>query len=233
MDSSGRPVSGPIYTDKKVQSLPSYFAPPLPLPLDEKRKTLKIVFFEIPLFWANIFFAFLALAGEVGVHTLLPLWVDSSKGDRAGHSVDSYFVLFFSSLAVFIIFGIGTLLIRIFSPQDLSETEKRFPHLLIFLAGLCDALNGALVAFASKGSRTPPYLQATLKTFVIPLTILFRLVNVHFSLINCAKWKASHLHTFSGRHHATGRSWRTSGDCVRCHAILVLRSGLGQSRPEN
>ena len=73
MDSSGRPVSGPIYTDKKVQSLPSYFAPPLPLPLDDKRKTLKIVFLEIPLFWGNIFFAFLAIVGEVGVDVSLPL----------------------------------------------------------------------------------------------------------------------------------------------------------------
>ncbi|XP_027036189.1 uncharacterized protein LOC113664762 [Pocillopora damicornis] len=141
-----------------------------------KRKKVKIGFCEIRLFWANLFFAFLAVAGQVGQNVSLPLWIDSVNGKHSGKSVDSYFVLSFASLSFVVIFGLGTLFIKTFSPQDLGETEKRFPHLLLFLVGFCDSLNGALVVFASKGSRTPPYLQAILGNFMIPLTILIRML---------------------------------------------------------
>mmetsp|Transcript_73732 Transcript_73732/g.173181 ORF Transcript_73732/g.173181 Transcript_73732/m.173181 type:complete len:306 (-) Transcript_73732:112-1029(-) len=40
--------------------------------------------------------------------------------------------------------------------------------------GICDALNGLLVVFASPGSRTAPYLQALLGNFLIPMTIGWR-----------------------------------------------------------
>ena len=96
--------------------------------------------------------------GQVAQNVSLPLWVDSTNENTSGPTVDSYFVLSFASLSFVVIFGLGTLLTRIFSPKDIGETEKRFPHLLLFLVGLCDTLNGALVVFASKGSRTPLYL---------------------------------------------------------------------------
>ncbi|KAL9954561.1 hypothetical protein ACROYT_G042117 [Oculina patagonica] len=174
MDSSGSNLSQPNYTHKRA----SDFAPSRPVPLYVKPKTVKIGSVEIPLFWANLFFAFVAVAGQVGQNVSLPLWIDSTNGNRLGRSVDSYFVLSFASLSFVVIFGLGTLFLRIFSPKDIGETEKGFPHLLLFLVGLCDALNGALVVFASKGSRTPPYLQAILGNFMIPLTILFRLLIV-------------------------------------------------------
>lgn len=151
-----------------------YVSPPPQFGQYGKQKTVKIGFFEIPLFWANFLFAFLAVTGQVGQNVSLPLWVDSSNSNTSGPTVDSYFVLSFASLSFVIIFGLGTLLIRIISPQELGETEKRFPCRLLFLVGFCDALNGLLVVFASKGSRTPPYLQAILGNFIIPLTVLFR-----------------------------------------------------------
>jgi len=146
-----------------------------PLFVHEKpRKTVKIGCVEMPLVCANLFFSFFAVVGTVGQNVSLPLWVDSTNGNLSGRSVDSYFVLSFASLSFVVIFGLGTLFIRIYSPQDIGETEKRFPQFLLFLIGLCDALNGAVIVFASKGSRTPPYLQAILGNFGIPLTILFR-----------------------------------------------------------
>lgn len=151
-----------------------------------KQKTVKIGFFDIPLFWANFLFAFLAVTGQVGQNVSLPLWVDSTNANTSGPTVDSYFVLSFASSSFVIIFGLGTLLIRIISPQELSETEKRFPHGLLFLVGFCDALNGLLVVFASKGSRTPPYLQAILGNFIIPLTVLFRWVHMFTWKFMCA-----------------------------------------------
>ena len=174
MDSSRRTVSQPIDTGNRVQSLGPDFAPSRPVPVFGKPKTVKIGFIEIHLFWANLFFAFVAIAGQTGQNVSLPLWIDSRNGNKSGPSVDSYFVLSFASLSFVIIFGLGTLFIRIFSPKDIGETEKRFPHRLLFLVGLCDALNGALDVFAGSGSRTPPYLQAILGNFMIPLTILFR-----------------------------------------------------------
>ncbi|KAJ7371040.1 hypothetical protein OS493_028202 [Desmophyllum pertusum] len=126
----GSASSSSHYTD---QSLASDFAPSRTASLYGKPpRTIKIGFVEIPLFWANLFFAFVAVAGQVGQNVSLPLWVDSTHGNSAGRSVDSYFVLSFASLSFVVIFGLGTLLIRIFLPREIGETEKRFPHLLLF-----------------------------------------------------------------------------------------------------
>ena len=169
------PSNSSTVSQPRVQRLASDFPTSTrPASLRAKAKTVKIGHVEIPLFWANLFFSFIAISGQVGQNVSLPLWIDSTNGNLSGRSVDSYFVLSFASLSFVVIFGLGTLFIRIFSPQDIGETEKRFPHLLLFLIGLCDSLNGALVVFASKGSRTPPYLQAILGNFMIPLTIMFR-----------------------------------------------------------
>ena len=167
----------PTFMDRQVPDL----ATQRPATGYGKPKTVIIGFFEVPLFLANLFFALIAVLGQVGQNVSLPLWIDSTNGNASGQSVDSYFVLSFASFSFVVIFGLGTLFIRIFSPKDLGETEKRFPHLLLFLVGLCDALNGLLVVFASKGARTPPYLQAILGNFLIPLTVLFRWVNLHFN----------------------------------------------------
>ena len=169
------PSSSSTVYEPRVQRLANDFPTSTrPASLHGKAKKVKIGTVEIPLFSANLFFSFIAIAGQVGQNVSLPLWIDSTNGNRSGRSVDSYFVLSFASLSFVVIFGLGTLFIRIFSPQDIGETEKRSPNSLLFLVGLCDALNGALVVFASKGSRTPPYLQAILGNFMIPLTILFR-----------------------------------------------------------
>ena len=142
----------------------------------ESGKRVKIAFLNrsVPLLWANLFFAIVLLSAEVGNRVVLPLWVDSANGTFTGATMNPYFALSFSSIVFFIIFGLGTMFIRVFSPKDIGDTEERFPHLLLFLVGFCDALNGVLILFACKGSRTPPYLQAILGNFLIPLTVLFR-----------------------------------------------------------
>ena len=168
------------YTDKLVSG---FAHEPRKISRYGKRKSVQIGFYEVPLFLANLIFAFLAYAGQLGQNVSLPLWVDSTNENTSGSTVDSYFVLSFSSLSFVILFGFGSLIIRIISPKDLGETERRFPHRLLFLIGLCGALNGVLVVFASPGSRTPPYLQAILGNFVIPLTVLFRWVNLHMHFL--------------------------------------------------
>ena len=182
----------------------------LGLPHNEKRKTLRFGRFEVSLTVANIFFAFLAVAGQVGVNVSLPLWIDSTISSASGGAanntnstsylldagfldansnrsnssgagggeyqprVDAFFILVFGSFSFVVIFGVTLLLIRIFQPHNLGETERRFPHSQLFLVGLFDALNGVLTVFAGSGSRTAPYLQAILGNFTIPLTMTFR-----------------------------------------------------------
>ena len=163
----------------------------------QQEKKVRFGLFEVDLFLANVIFACLAVAGQVGQNVSLPLWIDStshgssSTGNRTDPTqnstananssgkfyqprVDSYFVYSFASLSFVIIFGTALLFIRVFQPERLGETERRFPHLQLFLIGMCDALNGVLVVFASSGARTPPYLQAILGNFVIPMVIGFR-----------------------------------------------------------
>ena len=174
MDSSSSTVSKPN-AQRVASDLPASSRPASRLH-EKPRKTVKIGCVKVSLFFANLFFSFFAVVGRVGQSVLLPLWTDSTNenGNLSGRSVDCYFVLSFASLSFVVIFGLGILFIRIFSPRDIGETEKRFPHFLLFLVGLCNALNGGMIVFASKGSRTPPYLQAILGNFGIPITILFR-----------------------------------------------------------
>ena len=109
-----------------MSSISKYFDSSCPNSLYRKRNVVKIGFCEIRLYWANLLFAFVAIAGKVVEKVSLPLWIDSVNGNRPGKSVDSYFVLSFTSLSFVIIFGLGTLFIKIFSPQALGERKNVF-----------------------------------------------------------------------------------------------------------
>ena len=153
--------------------------------IHKKTKTIRFGCVDLPLFLANTLFAFAAVGGQIGVYVSLPLWIDSSnKGSSnfTSHSnttvsqqtVDSYFVLTFSCLSFVVIYGFSLVLTKIFYPYKIGATERDFPHLLLFLIGMCDALNGVLVVFASSGKRTAPYLQAILGNMSIPMILFVR-----------------------------------------------------------
>jgi len=163
--------------DETVRNLSADVSSQKTMSLQGKPKRLNVGLCEVPFFVANLCFAVIVLVGEVGHKVTLPMWLDHANAtDCTESSLDNYFVLSFSSLVFVFIFGLGTLFIRVFSPKDIGETERNFPHRLFFLVGLSDAINGVLVVFAAKGTRTPPYLQAILGNFLIPLTVLFRLI---------------------------------------------------------
>ena len=61
----------------------------LDLPHKEKRKTLRFGRFEVSLTVANIFFAFLAVAGQVGQNVSLPLWIDSTISSGSGGTANN------------------------------------------------------------------------------------------------------------------------------------------------
>ena len=147
---------------------------------NEKLKRLRIGFCKVPIFWANFFFATVVLAADVAQAVSLPLWLDSANGTGQVARIGSFFIMSFSCLSLIFIFGIGTMLIKTFAPETLGEAEKNFPHLLLLFIGLSDALYWVTTGYAGRGYRTPPYLQAILGNFLIPLTIILRLVRLLF-----------------------------------------------------
>ena len=144
----------------------------------ERRNTFRIGLWEVRLFWANLFFAFVVVAGQTGEDFSLPLWINSTAKAGSTHaysSGQSYFVLSFASLSSVVIFGLGILCIVIFSPRDLGAVERSYPHLLLFLVGLCNAFKGVLkTVLVSKDQRAPVHLQNILGNFTILLTISVR-----------------------------------------------------------
>ena len=143
------------------------------------KKRINLGFCQISSFWANLLFAVIAVAGQVGQNVTLPLWIDSTNSissNSTGYipTVDSYFVVSFASLLFVIIFGVGSLVIIALKPNLIGETERKFPKKLLAQVGICDGLNGLLVVFASSGKRTAPYLQAILGNFLIPITLAMR-----------------------------------------------------------
>ena len=161
-----------------VASSSSPLIPTIPRPTPyERRNTFRIGSWEFSLLWTNALFVLVVLGSLFGQTILLPLWIDSIKDEISSAAfVDRYFMLSFASLSFVVIFGLAILFIRIFSPKDLGETERKFPHWLLFSVGLCAAFNGVLTVFASNREKTPRSLEAILGTCKIPLIILFRWV---------------------------------------------------------
>ena len=162
-----------------MESVASSSSPLIPLVRHptpyETRNTFRIGPWEFSLFWTNTLFVVVMVGSSFGQTVLLPLWIDSLKDEISSAAfVDRYFMFSFSSLSFVVIFGLAILFVRIFSPKDLGETERNFPHWLIFLVGLCTALNGVLAIFGSNREQTPRSLAAILGTCKIPLIILYR-----------------------------------------------------------
>ena len=62
--------------------------PPINSQSYKQHKTLRFGRFEVSLTVANIFFAFLAIVGQVGVSVTLPLWVDSTVLPASGENTN-------------------------------------------------------------------------------------------------------------------------------------------------
>ena len=132
-------------------------------------------------FFFNLFFAALAIVGQVGENVSLPLWAGAASSNCSVHKstnatgeMDPFFILTFASTCFVIVFGLLTLLNLLVYPKAFSKAELSFPQWQFMLIGVCDALNGVLVVSASPSARTAPFLQAILGNITIPLTILLR-----------------------------------------------------------
>uniref|UniRef100_A0A1I8F620 G_PROTEIN_RECEP_F1_2 domain-containing protein n=1 Tax=Macrostomum lignano TaxID=282301 RepID=A0A1I8F620_9PLAT len=153
----------------------------------------------------NLFFGFLAVAGQVGQNVSLPLWIDSGNSSAGGElsadppllleeeeplqqwvgggpanctvgrSIDSYFVYTFACTSFVLIFGLLLIPIKLLSPSSLDRRSALPPARALPHRLLRRPQRGVLVVFASSGKRTLPALQPILSNFMIPLSVTFRL----------------------------------------------------------
>ena len=136
----------------------------------------------------NLFFAILAVVGQVGENVSLPLWSNAASSNcsiyrsaTSSGNMDSYFILSFASFSYVVIFGVITLVMFVVRRKSITYDDLTFPQWQFMLIGLCDALNGILIVFAAPPNRTAPFLQAILGNIVIPLTIILRCESKYYS----------------------------------------------------
>ena len=157
-------------------------ASPCETPEQEPRKqTLVECGYSLRNF-ATILFAIMSVTGQLAQYISLPLWVDSTsqstitstdQTNKWKPAMDNYFVASFASLSFLIVFGFVVLCCKIIYPNYLSVTDWSCRCLLL-VVGSIQGLSALLVVFSCSGEKTPPYLQAILGNFSIPITLLFR-----------------------------------------------------------
>lgn len=123
-----------------------------------------------------------SVVGGVTQNVALPLWLVALGDAPAGPN--PFFVLVFASLAYVVIFG-GVVVYQTMFTNLITQVERTFPHRYLALIGVCDALNGVLVVFASPPDRTAPFLQAILGNSIIPFTM----IGSYFILHRKTTWK--------------------------------------------
>ena len=132
--------------------------------------------------FATFLFALMSVTGQIAQYVSLPLWIDSTSQSTVSSTnqsikwkptVDSYFVASFAALSFVIVFGFALLCCNIICPNNFTEIDWSYRRLLLLL-GSIQGVSALFIVFSSSGKRTPPYLQAILGNFSIPITLLFR-----------------------------------------------------------
>ena len=131
---------------------------------------------------ATLLYAFVVVIGQVTQYVTLPMWIDSTKNVTSSQNqtvewtptIDSFFVLSFASSVFVTVFG-SALVINIFVFKQYSIHKTDWNHRRVFLiVGFFQGLAAVFIVFSSSGERTPPYLQAILGNFSVPITLLLR-----------------------------------------------------------
>ena len=127
---------------------------------------------------ATILFSLTVVTGQVTQYVSLPLWIDSTTSAQNQTAkwkptVDGYFVVSFASLSFVIAFGVVLICIDFICPNYLVKTDWNYRRLML-LVGSFQGVSAIFIVFSSSGNRTPPYLQAILGNFSIPVTLILR-----------------------------------------------------------
>jgi CRT-like, chloroquine-resistance transporter-like len=136
--------------------------------------------------WKSPVLTILAVLGQSGENTSLPLWIGTFGPALGG----PYFILLFASICFTIAFTVLALVHSVFYRCEWPVFKE---HWKIFVAiGFVDAVNGLLLVYASPMSRTPPLLQALLPAMGIVFGLLSTrlLVSRRDSPISYTRWPA-------------------------------------------
>ena len=129
------------------------------------------------------FFTLLLILCRLAVLILMPLWIDNSQPDVNASSQDPltainvtfpYFLAVAGTATQLAFWGPVLLVIWLVFPSKITEKEKRYPMKWLVIPGSLQATSSILMNYSASGSRTPPYLQAVLNNFNIPLQFAIR-----------------------------------------------------------
>ena len=98
----------------------------------------------------------------------------ASSANETYHEISPYFVVFGQWITITLVFGSCFLVMLIFFPHKIKEEDRKFPKHQILITGVCQGISSILVNFGYSGTRTPPYLQAILANFNIPVQFFIR-----------------------------------------------------------
>lgn len=74
-----------------------------------------------------------------------------------------------------VLFGLCSLAILLVRPEMIrNQAERSYPKRNFVIIGTSQGVSSILMAYSISGSRTPPYLQAILINFVIPIQFTVR-----------------------------------------------------------
>ena len=127
---------------------------------------------------ASMLFSIAVVTGQVTQYVSLPLWIDSTTSTQNQTTkwkptVDGYFVVSFASLSFVIVFGLVLLCSDFICPNYVVKTDWNYRRLML-LVGSFQGVSAIFIVFSSSGKRTPPYLQAILGNFSVPVTLILR-----------------------------------------------------------
>ena len=139
----------------------------------------------------SLFFTVLVLVCRLGSFICSPLWLDYFRsfnetdhntstrhyGNSSQHEIrqsQPFFILFMQAAVPTLLWGLVLMIILILSPKHFGTEERKYPRKLLLIPGLSMSLSAVLVNYSLSGSRTPPYLQALLGNFAVPIQFIVR-----------------------------------------------------------
>ncbi len=132
---------------------------------------------------------------RIGYFILAPVWLDFFRitsfpwGNLTNHSRsdDVMSVLPLASQEIGVLFlvigqfgftalgtGVMLLAMMVMCPGVLTQTDYGYPKRRILLVGFCFGLSTIGINNSISGTRTPPYIQSILTSFIVPIQFVTR-----------------------------------------------------------
>ncbi len=97
-----------------------------------------------------------------------------TPGSPSWQRIDPFFGIWFSMGFDTVVVGVIVLGLMTCRPGAITERERRYPKRMLLFAGALQAVSAVTFQFSTGGTRTAPYLQASLSYFYIPIAFTLR-----------------------------------------------------------